>query len=438
MAPILLACYMSGAGAVAAAGGMTARYTRVFVRPLGSNPAAATRRAASHQQTRHMMMASASSVAEGKQLDARVHTGHHKNNVPVALSEKIGRELHRNPSHPLGIIKDRIEGYFRERAATTGVAVEIVDNFFPVVSIVNNFDDLLIPPDHVSRSPIDTYYVDDQQVLRTHTSAHQSTMLGKGYEAFLVTGDVYRRDEIDRTHYPVFHQMEGVRVFPGLLEKSGSREEGVKMVEKDLKDALEGMVMALFGDVERRWVDTYFPFTDPSFELEIFYNDEWLEVLGCGVMQQEIVRKAGKGETLGWAFGLGLERLAMVLFQIPDIRLFWSTDKRFTDQFSAGKISKFSPFSKYPPCYKDVSFWVDPVAGFNNNDFFEIVRGVGGDLVESVVLVDEFVHPKTGRGSKCFRVNYRSMERSLTNDEIDVLQEEVRKQMAEALKVELR
>jgi phenylalanyl-tRNA synthetase alpha chain len=81
---------------------------------------------------------------------------------------------------------------------------------------------------------------------------------------------------------------------------------------------------------------------------------------------------------------------------------------------------------------------VDPVAGFNNNDFFEIVRGVGGDLVESVVLVDEFVHPKTGRGSKCFRVNYRSMERSLTNEEIDVLQEEVRTQMAEALKVELR
>jgi phenylalanyl-tRNA synthetase alpha chain len=117
-------------------------------------------------------------------------------------------------------------------------------------------------------------------------------------------------------------------------------------------------------------------------------------VLGCGVIQQEIVRRAGKGETLGWAFGLGLERLAMVLFQIPDIRLFWSTDKRFTEQFEAGKISTFAPFSKYPPCYKDVSFWVDKEKGFNNNDFFEIVRGIGGDLVEQVELIDEFVHPK--------------------------------------------
>ena len=442
MAPILLACYMSCGAAAGAC-------TRAFVRPLSVNAAAAARRhrASSpwqQQQARRHLVAAAGAAASvattdgSKDLDARVHTGHPTNNVPINLSEKIGRDLHRNPSHPLGIIKDRIEGYFRERAATTGVAVECFDDLFPVVPIVNNFDDLLIPPDHVSRSPIDTYYVDDQKVLRTHTSAHQSTMLGKGLEAFLVTGDVYRRDEIDRTHYPVFHQMEGVRVFPGLLEACGSREEGVKQVEKDLKEALEGMVMKLFGDVERRWVDTYFPFTDPSFELEIFYNDEWLEVLGCGVMQQDIVRRAGKGETLGWAFGLGLERLAMVLFQIPDIRLFWSTDKRFTEQFQAGKITKFSPFSKYPPCYKDVSFWVDQTAGFNNNDFFEIVRGIGGDLVESVLLVDEFVHPKTGRASKCFRVNYRSMERSLTNEEVDLLQEEVRTQMSDQLKVELR
>ncbi len=84
-----------------------------------------------------------------------------------------------------------------------------------------------------------------------------------------------------------------------------------------------------------RWVDTYFPFTCPSWELEIHFEGEWLEVLGCGVVEQAIVSNAGVENKLGWAFGLGLERLAMVLFGIPDIRLFWSKDKRFLSQFHA-------------------------------------------------------------------------------------------------------
>jgi len=83
-----------------------------------------------------------------------------------------------------------------------------------------------------------------------------------------------------------------------------------------------------------RWLDSYFPFTHPSWELEIFFQDEWLEVLGCGVVEQQIVERAGTSNRVGWAFGLGLERLAMVLFGIPDIRLFWSTDERFIGQFN--------------------------------------------------------------------------------------------------------
>lgn len=81
------------------------------------------------------------------------------------------------------------------------------------MTIEQNFDELLIPPDHVSRQPSDTYYVDDQRVLRCHTSAHQTALLRQGEQRFLVCGDVYRRDEVDSTHYPVFHQMEGVRIF---------------------------------------------------------------------------------------------------------------------------------------------------------------------------------------------------------------------------------
>ena len=93
-------------------------------------------------------------------------------------------------------------------------------------------------------------------------------------------------------------------------------------------------------------------------------------------------------DKIGWAFGLGLERIAMVLFGIPDIRLFWSTDSRFSEQFQAGKISTFRPYSKQPPCYQDVSFWLpEQTSKFHENDFCEIVRDVAGDLAEETKLV---------------------------------------------------
>jgi phenylalanyl-tRNA synthetase alpha chain len=126
----------------------------------------------------------------------------------------------------------------------------------------------------------------------------------------------------------------------------------------------------------------------------------------------------------------------MVLFSIPDIRLFWSKDERFLSQFRSGEIVTFQPYSKYPPCYKDISFWIPE--SFHPNDLNEIVRDVAGDLVEKVELIDSFVHPKTQRHSNCFRISYRSMDRSLTNEEIDQLQDQVRDLMAEKLGVELR
>jgi phenylalanyl-tRNA synthetase alpha chain len=99
-----------------------------------------------------------------------------------------------------------------------------------------------------------------------------------------------------------------------------ARCAGSEHAAKELKATLEGLARHLFGDVQCRWVDTYFPFTEPSFELEIFFNDDWLEVLGCGVTQQQILDENGNKGNVAWAFGLGLERLAMVLFDIPDIR----------------------------------------------------------------------------------------------------------------------
>lgn len=179
---------------------------------------------------------------------------------------------------------------------------------------------------------------------------------------------------------------------------------------------------------------------------------------------------------MGWAFGLGLERMAMVLFQIPDIRLFWSKDPRFLSQFArsiptgntqilngtsqipqagvspAGGATSpshtndkkmplitFKPYSKYPPCYKDVSFWLPKGASvFHENDVFEVIRDVAGDLTENVALIDDFVHPKSGRHSKCFRINYRSMDRSLENEEVNVIHSQVSQNLVDILNVELR
>jgi phenylalanyl-tRNA synthetase alpha chain len=179
------------------------------------------------------------------------------------------------------------------------------------------------------------------------------------------------------------------------------------------------------------------PLQEPSFELEIFFNGKWLEVLGCGVMQQQILDSNFKPGHRAWAFGLGLERLAMVLFDVPDIRLFWSGDERFLKQFKAGNLKgRFKSYSKYPPCYKDMAFWLSPE--FSENNLCELVRGIGGDLVEEVTLIDQFTNPKNGKTSNCFRITYRSMDRSLTDDEVNALQERVRNETAERLKVQLR
>lgn len=365
-------------------------------------------------------------------------------NVTESIAARIGKNLHQRPLHPLHTIHQKIVEYWNSSVSASNRQssnsnsnsnlFEVYNDLSPIVSTNNNFDLLRIPPDHVSRSPSDTYYLNQETALRTHTSAHQVDLLRQGRNRFLVTGDVYRRDEIDSSHYPVFHQMEGVKIINN--SSVSSEEEQLAAIEQDLKQSLEGLATHLFGPVEMRWVDEYFPFTHPSFELEIFFQNDWMEVLGCGVIHPEILANAGRAGEKGWAFGLGLERLAMVLFQIPDIRLFWSDDERFHKQFASGEIVTFQPYSKYPPCLKDISFWISD--GFHVNDLHEVVRDVAGDLVEQVVMIDSFTHPKTNRTSHCYRIVYRSMDRNLMNEEIDALQEEVRRKVVEQMEVELR
>ncbi|KAG8197302.1 hypothetical protein JTE90_007548 [Oedothorax gibbosus] len=338
----------------------------------------------------------------------------------------------------------------------------VYDKLSPVVTVQQNFDSLLVPKDHVCRNKSDSYYINSEYLLRPHTSAHQNELIKSGLDHFLVFGDVYRRDEIDSKHYPVFHQCEAVRLLSSheVFDLVNSREEltvfendvrrpekqgchtleAVKIMEKDMKDCLAGLVKRLFGkDVEYKWTESYFPFTHPSWELEIRCNGEWLEILGCGIMEQDILNNAGAKEKMGWAFGIGLERLSMTLYSIPDVRLFWTNDSGFLTQFNVNEIDTpitYKEISKYPQCTNDISFWVQK--DYHPNDFYDIARSIGGEIVEQVHKIDEFFHPKHKRQSYTYRIVYRHMERTLTQKEVNDIHKEIEDAAVKQLNVEIR
>jgi phenylalanyl-tRNA synthetase alpha chain len=354
--------------------------------------------------------------------------------VPKSIWDRTTAKLHLRKGHPLCTLRETIEDYFEKRSPGEFLFARNLD---PVVTVAACFDSLLVPPDHPSRSESDTYYVDAHHVLRTHMTAHNTELLHRKHHAFISCGDVYRRDTVDRTHYPVFHQVDGVRLF--------DREVSSEFVISDLKDSLEGLAGSLFGSgADIRWVGGEFPFTDPSFELEVLWGGEWLEVLGCGELRRGVLEHGGikNGSQRGWAFGLGLERLAMVMFGIPDIRLFWSQDPRFIKQFQSGNLTTcFKPYSNFPPVSKDVAFWVESDAAtgtppFHENDVHECARDVGGDLIEQVECVDIF--SRDGRTSRCYRITFRSMDKNLTHSEINELYHEIRSVIASRLPVSLR
>ncbi|XP_046415784.1 probable phenylalanine--tRNA ligase, mitochondrial isoform X2 [Neodiprion fabricii] len=388
-------------------------------------------------------------------------------NVTKRISQYPGKNLHLKPDHPLSLIRQRIADYFYKAYPNKvgNPLFSVHDNLRPIVTVEQNFDSLLVPKDHPSRSKTDCYYVNSETLLRAHTTAHQAELILMGLNNFLIIGDVYRRDDINSTHYPVFHQVDGVRlrtqdeIFQNVEDSKNLRIfehresdspdkqgchtlEATKIMEHELKTVLVGLVKSFFGqDVEYRWVDEYFPFTHPSWELEILKHDEWLEVLGCGIVRQEILQKSGAADRIGWAFGAGLERLAMLFYSIPDIRLFWSEDPGFLNQFKVEDYHSrivYKRVSIYPPSSNDISFWLPNETEFTPNDFFEIVRDIGGDIIEQVALIDDFVHPKNNRRSHCYKITYRHMERTLTKFEVNTIHRKIGRAVQDKFNVEIR
>ena len=230
--------------------------------------------------------------------------------------------------HPVKDTMDRIVDYFIALNFSVESGPMAEDDF-------HNFEALNLPKNHPARDMQDTFYFSDGSLLRTHTSPVQiRTMLkGEAPIRIIAPGTVFRRD-YDLTHTPMFHQVEGLVV-----------EKGDKVGFANLKWILTDFLHEMFGDVEVRFRPSFFPFTEPSAEVDISCifcegkgcrvcsHTGWLEVLGCGVVDPNVFESVGYKDVSGYAFGLGVERFAMLIHKIPDLRSLFEGDIRLLEQF---------------------------------------------------------------------------------------------------------
>src|SRR3989338_10147889 len=275
------------------------------------------------------------------------------------------------------------------------------------------FDLFNMPLGHPARSKSDTYYVDDENILRTHDTVFwyyylnqpdvKKRIENKEPIGAMCFGKVYRKDEIDRTHMNVFHQIGGLYLVP---------DGKMKLSPDDLKEVLSDVAKSTFGEsVNFRFYEHNFPYTDPSFEMEAEIRGKWIEMLGSGMARKSVLANMGLTCYHGWAFGFGLERLAMASMSLLDIRLLWSGDPRVKKQLKLG--NKFKDVSKFPPITSDISFVVEK--DFVQNNYFDLIRDFGGDLVEQVELLDKYKNAeKFGKDkvSYTYRIVYRSNVRT--------------------------
>ncbi len=231
-----------------------------------------------------------------------------------------GRAMAHGGLHVLTQTRREIEQIFLDMGYAIAEGPEVETEF-------NNFTALNIPDDHPAKADSDTLWVSDGILLRTHTSPVQVRVMQSQQPpvAVICPGRVYRRDTQDATHSPIFHQVEGLLI-----------DEGITLA--DLKGTLDHVTKRLFGaDRQIRLRSGYFPFTEPSVELDVSWGDGWMEILGAGMVDPNVLEQVGYDSTkvTGFAFGMGIERIAMLRHGIPDIRMLFDNDMRFLSQFPA-------------------------------------------------------------------------------------------------------
>ncbi|WP_293936931.1 phenylalanine--tRNA ligase subunit alpha [Iodobacter sp.] len=229
-----------------------------------------------------------------------------------------GRGLAGGGLHPVTLVRQRIETLFHSMGFAVADGPEIETDFY-------NFEALNLPPDHPARGMADTFYVEGGEVLRTHTSPIQARYM-ESHEPpikIIAPGRVYRVDS-DATHSPMFHQMEGLWV-----------DQDVSFA--DLKSVIVSFLRQFFerDDLEVRFRPSFFPFTEPSAEIDVKWSKGWMEVGGCGMVHPNVLKNVGidSEKFTGFAFGIGLDRFAMLYYGVNDLRLFFENDISFLEQF---------------------------------------------------------------------------------------------------------
>ena len=231
-----------------------------------------------------------------------------------------GYALPKGNLHPLEHVTDEIKSIFQSIGFSVAYGPEIDDDY-------HNFEALNVPKHHPARDMQDTFFIDSDIVLRTHTSNVQIHLMENQDPPLrhICCGRVFRNEEVSYKSFCLFHQVEGL-----VINESSSFAE--------MKGTLEYFAKEMFGkDTKMRFRPSYFPFTEPSAEVDI-WNDklnQWMEILGCGMVNPNVLENVGydSEKYQGFAFGMGIERIAMIKYGIRDIRLFYQNDKRFLEQF---------------------------------------------------------------------------------------------------------
>ena len=303
-------------------GHLTLQMTTLRELPAEERPAAGAVINEAKEQVQQALNARKAEL-EGAALNARLAA----ETIDVSLP---GRRIENGGLHPVTRTIDRIESFFGELGFTVATGPEIEDDY-------HNFDALNIPGHHPARADHDTFWFDATRLLRTQTSSVQVHVMENQKPPIRVIspGRVYRSDAVDATHSPLFHQIEGLVV-----------DKGITMA--DLKGTLELLMQRLYGDdCKIRLRPHHFPFTEPSAEVDVMCfqchgkgcrmckGEGYIELLGAGMVHPKVLEGCGIDSSVysGFAFGLGLERIAMRRYNIGDMRLLYENDYRFLEQF---------------------------------------------------------------------------------------------------------
>ncbi len=338
--------------------------------------------------------------------------------------------------HAIKIIYEQIENYMRLSHPKSKVIVYRKD---PIVTATDNYDNLLIDSDNISRSSTYTHYVDKTHILRTHTSAHLPSILRELASrndwqdvVILLPGLAYRRDVSDKKHVSEVHMLEMWRVV-----KNADRKV---IVKDDLLSVVYGVAKTAAPDWKLRIEDSPHPYTNQGIEVNATKDDRDIEILECGLVKERILENSGLDPAVhsGWALGMGLDRLVMTIKDIPDIRYLRSNNPKIAVQMM--NIDKYHEVSNQPAIKRDMSYCVPE--NYVEEDISAEIRNAlkdNVDALEDVTILNQTNYSdlpdkikvrlgiKPGQKNMLVRVTLRHLERTITNNEANKIYEQIYK-----------